>query len=90
MDISHVDIDDALVIEDDDISDDEDDDHDDVCFLIFYWFFFFFFCQRSFTELLSNFLGFHYYTIITALKSFVCLFYVPFQSPVCGTKLFDL
>lgn len=31
MDISPVEIDDALVIEDDDISDDEDDDHDDVC-----------------------------------------------------------
>lgn len=30
MDISPVEIDDALVIEDDDISDDEDDDHDDV------------------------------------------------------------
>ncbi|KAL5561195.1 hypothetical protein UlMin_030942 [Ulmus minor] len=30
LDISPVDIDDALVIEDDDISDDEDDDHDDV------------------------------------------------------------
>lgn len=33
MDISPVEIDDALVIEDDDISDDEDDDHEDVCFL---------------------------------------------------------
>ena len=31
MDISPVEIDDALVIEDDDISDDEDDEHDDVC-----------------------------------------------------------
>lgn len=31
MDISPVEIDDALVIEDDDISDDEEDDHDDVC-----------------------------------------------------------
>ncbi|RVW38630.1 E3 ubiquitin-protein ligase UPL3 [Vitis vinifera] len=30
LDISPVEIDDALVIEDDDISDDEDDDHDDV------------------------------------------------------------
>ncbi|KAM7475155.1 hypothetical protein LguiB_022398 [Lonicera macranthoides] len=30
LDISQVDIDDALVIEDDDISDDEDDDHDDM------------------------------------------------------------
>lgn len=35
MDISPVEIDDALVIEDDDISDDEDDDHDDVCYEIF-------------------------------------------------------
>ena len=33
MDISPVEIDDALVIEDDDISDD-DDDHEDVCPLI--------------------------------------------------------
>jgi E3 ubiquitin-protein ligase TRIP12 len=33
LDISPVEIDDALVIEDDDISDDEDDDHEDVCFL---------------------------------------------------------
>jgi hypothetical protein len=31
LDISPVEIDDALVIEDDDISDDEDDDHEDVC-----------------------------------------------------------
>lgn len=38
MDISPVEIDDALVIEDDDISDDEDDDHDDVCYLRFSWF----------------------------------------------------
>ena len=35
MDISPVEIDEALVIEDDDISDDEDDDHDDVCYLLF-------------------------------------------------------
>lgn len=35
MDISPVEIDDALVIEDDDISDDDDDDdHEDVCALI--------------------------------------------------------
>jgi len=33
LDISPVDIDDALVIEDDDISDDDDDDHEDVCHL---------------------------------------------------------
>lgn len=33
LDISPVEIDDALVIEDDDISDDEDDDHEDVCFM---------------------------------------------------------
>lgn len=31
LDISPVEIDDALVIEDDDISDDDDDEHDDVC-----------------------------------------------------------
>ena len=31
LDMSPVDIDDALVIEDDDISDDEDDDQEDVC-----------------------------------------------------------
>jgi E3 ubiquitin-protein ligase TRIP12 len=38
LDISPVEIDDALVIEDDDISDDDDDDddddHEDVCALI--------------------------------------------------------
>ena len=34
MDISPVEIDDALVIEDDDISDDDDDDHEDVCPMI--------------------------------------------------------
>lgn len=34
MEISPVEIDEALVIEDDDISDDEDDDHDDVCYLV--------------------------------------------------------
>lgn len=33
LDISPVEIDDALVIEDDDISDDEDDDHEDVCLI---------------------------------------------------------
>lgn len=32
LDISPVEIDDALVIEDDDISDDDEDDRDDVCF----------------------------------------------------------
>jgi len=31
LDISPVEIDEALVIEDDDISDDEDEDHEDVC-----------------------------------------------------------
>lgn len=31
LDISPVEIDDALVIEDDDISDEDDDEHDDVC-----------------------------------------------------------
>lgn len=33
MDISPVEIDEALVIEDDDISDDDDDDHEDVRYL---------------------------------------------------------
>lgn len=32
LDLSHVEIDETLVIEDDDIS---DDDHEDVCYLIF-------------------------------------------------------
>lgn len=36
LDISPVELDEALVIEEDDISDDEDDDHDDVGFLFFY------------------------------------------------------
>lgn len=35
MDISPVELDEALVIEDDDISDEEDDDHEDVCYLLF-------------------------------------------------------
>lgn len=36
MDISSVDIDDALVIEEDDISDDEDDDNEDVSHPLFF------------------------------------------------------
>lgn len=47
MDISPVEIDDALVIEDDDISDDEDDDHDDVC-------------NHSSLDLLSLFFSFYF------------------------------
>lgn len=31
MDISPIEIDEALVIEDDDISEEDEDDHDDVC-----------------------------------------------------------
>ena len=31
LDVSPVEIDDALVIEDDDITDEDEDDHDDVC-----------------------------------------------------------
>jgi len=37
LDISPVEIDEALVIEDDDISDDEDDDHEDVCYILFFF-----------------------------------------------------
>lgn len=36
LDISPVEIDEALVIEDDDISDDEDDEHDDVRYEVFH------------------------------------------------------
>jgi len=36
LDISPVEIDEALVIEDDDISDDEDDDNEDVCYLLLF------------------------------------------------------
>lgn len=35
MDISPIEIDEALVIEDDDISEEDEDDHDDVCNIIF-------------------------------------------------------
>lgn len=37
LDITPVDIDDALVIEEDDISDDEDDDNEDVSLPLFFF-----------------------------------------------------
>ena len=52
MDISPVEIDDALVIEDDDISDDEDDDHEDVCFLglLIFVYFILFYSSLNFAD----------------------------------------
>lgn len=43
LDISPVELDEALVIEEDDMSDDDDDDHDDVGFWFFYIYIYIFF-----------------------------------------------